>query len=244
MNEVGHNKPPSMIEVCDQVAGDLNGWLAEHPVILTEDEVRDAKLLLDRSKLGLKDLEDERDKKVRPLNEQVKTINDEYRPTKGIVSTLNEELGKRIEAYILAEEAKRIAEAREAARRAAEAEAAARAAERAEQEALDARNTGELGIDIKTATTTADTAFREYERAERAAQVAEKATHVKVGGGFSRATSLRKVKVYNITDAAAALHAIGVTDDIRDAIVKGAKAYHEEHGEIPPGILMHEERKI
>jgi len=249
----GHNNPPTMIQVCDSVAEDISGWLAEHPIIQGEDEAKEAKLHLDRGKLSLKDMEDERDKAVRPLNEQVKAINEAYRPTKIIIGKIIEEVGKRIESFIQTEERKRIAAAQEAARLAAEAEARAREAERNACEAIDSANVGELGVDIKSATVASDAAIREAERAARAAQIAAKESRVKVSGGFSRATSLRKVKRYligimgeedHMKAAIKALTAVGLTKDISEAITKAAKDYHEEYGEIPPGIIVYEERKI
>lgn len=247
MNEreaIGGNNPPSMIAVCDSVAEDISAWLAEHPVITTETMAKDAKLQLDRGKLSLKDMEDERDKAVRPLNERVKFINECYRPTKVILSKIIEEIGARVTAFIQAEEAKRIAAAREAARIAAEADAKAREAERLERDARDSANAGELGINLSEVSRDAGVLAKEADRAARAAAIAERETQVKVTGGFSRATSLRKVKTYHIVDGLAAIRALYPTDDIKAAILKAAKDYHAEYGEVPPGIEMREERKI
>jgi len=244
MGEVGHNNPPTMIQVCDSVAEDISGWLAEHPVIDSEADAKEAKLHLDRGKLSLKDMEDERDKAVRPLNEQVKAINEAYRPTKIILSRIIEEIRNRLTTFLEAEERKRIEAAREAARIAAEAERKAREAIAAEEDAFESASTGELGLDAKAAVVEADNAIRDAERAARAAQIAEKETQVKVTGGFSRAASLRSVTTYHIEDAKAALHAIGLTDDIEAAILKGAREYHKEWGEPPPGIVVRQERKI
>lgn len=242
-----------MIAVCDQVAEDISAWLAEHPVITTETMAKAAKLHLDRGKLSLKDMEDERDKAVRPLNEQVKVINEAYRPTRILLNRILEEASGRIAAFIHAEEEKRQAAARDAARLAREAEARALEAEGREREATESASVGELGVDLKAAAVEAGAAVREAERAARAAQIAERETKVKVAGGFSRAASLRKVKKYLIgtageedlmKSAVAALRAVGLTEEISEAITKAAKVYHEEYGEIPPGIIVYEERKI
>ena len=244
MNEIGHNNPPTQIALCDQVAEDISGWLAEHPDFTTEEDARQAKLHLDRGKLGLKDLEDERDKAVRPLNEEVKAINESYRPTKTIIGALLDEIGKRIKAYLLAEEQKRIKAAQEAARIAAEAEAKAREAERLERDALAQSETGELGVDLKARTMVADATFSEYQKAERQAQIAEKETHVKLGGGFSRAASLRSVEVLIVSNAVEAIQSLGLTDDIRDGILKSARAYRKLFGDLPDGVEAEMERKI
>ena len=243
-NEIGHNQPPSQLVLCNKTAEDISAWLANHPVILTEEEAKEAKLYLDRGKLGLKDMNDERDKAVRPLNEQVNAINESYRPTKVLLSRIVEEVGKRITSFIFAEEAKRIKAANEAARLAREAEERAKAAEIAEREARDNASVGELGIDLKSATAEADSAFREYEKAERAAQIAEKETNVKVTGGFSRAASLRTTTTYRIKDLQEAFKALGGAQDVQEGILKAAKAYHKFYKKLPPGIEIETERKV
>lgn len=79
MSNIGDNNPPDMAATAIDVAKNISAWMSENPVIQTEDSARDAKVWLDRGKLCVKDLEDERDGKVRPLNEQVQGINAYYR---------------------------------------------------------------------------------------------------------------------------------------------------------------------
>lgn len=76
MHEIGHNLPPGMIDTAGEVTASLGKWLEDHPVIEGEDDAREAKVLVDRTKLCVKDLEAEREGKVKPLNLQVAKIND------------------------------------------------------------------------------------------------------------------------------------------------------------------------
>src|SRR5689334_5178297 len=149
------NNPPDMTVTLGEVVSQLNSWMADHPVISTEDEARDAKVLIDRAKLGIKDLEDERDKKVRPLNNKVAEINAYYRPARTLTEKVLNELTRRVTDFIAKEEAKRIKIAEEARKAAAEAEQLARAAEAREAEAKDDAQHG-AEVDIAMAARDAD----------------------------------------------------------------------------------------
>ena len=215
---------------------DLSDWMAEHPVVQSMEEAREAKVYIDRGKLCIKDLEDERDGKVRPLNEQVKEINATYKAPKEALSTVVNLLADRIAEFLAAERERREEAAREAARIAQEAEQRAREAERLEQEAVESANTGELGVDVASHVLAADESFKDFERASRKAALAEKETHVKVSGGFSRAISLRQKETLIVTNPVVALNEIGMTEDIREAIVKSARAYRKLRGRLPAGV--------
>lgn len=234
--DIGHNQPPGMIDTAAETAKDISRWMAEMPVIETEEAARDAKLLLDRGKLCIKDLEDERDGKVRPLNEQVKEINEAYKGPRTSLQTIVNILGERIVSFIRVEEQRRLAAANEAARLAAEAEERAREAERLEQDALASANSGELGVDVAAHVDAANSAFRDFEKADRAAAIAEKETHVKIGGGFSRAVSLKQKETLIVMNPVVALNEIGLTEDIREAIIKSARAYRKLRGRLPGGV--------
>ena len=67
MSVVGHNQPPDMTVSADETMKNLSNWMSEHPVIEDEDTAREAKVYIDRAKLCVKDLEDERDKKAHLL---------------------------------------------------------------------------------------------------------------------------------------------------------------------------------
>jgi len=237
MNEIGlgHNRP-DMVSTAKETMQDISNWMSENPVIQDMETARSAKVFIDRGKLAIKDLEDERDGKVRPLNEKVAEINASYKAPKTALQAVLFELNTRTTRFIREEERKREEAAREAARIAQEAEWKAREAERLEREALESAKAGELGVDIGAHTVVADEAFREFEKAGRAAQIAERETHVKIAGGFSRAISLRQKETLIVVDASAALVELGLTEDIREAILKSARAYRKLRGKLPAGV--------
>src|SRR5512143_4346164 len=107
-----------MTATAGETAKDLSDWMAENPVIETEDQAREAKVYIDREKLCIQDLEAERDGKVRPLNEEVKKINEYYRSPRELVGKVLGELSKRIRDYIQQEEQIRATAAAEAKRKA------------------------------------------------------------------------------------------------------------------------------
>lgn len=237
----GHNNPPGMIDTAGDVTSQLNIWMTDNPVIETEDKAHDAKILIDRAKLCFKDLDDERTKRVRPLNLQVDEINASYRAPRGILLRVTQELLNRVTSYLGKEEAKRIKAAEEARKKAEEAEQAARDAEAREAERLDdARHGAE--VDVAAAAKDADEAYQEYRVADRAALRAERESKVRVGGGFSRSLSLRNKETLVVTDHIAAIEAIGLNLDLVGSIIKSARAYRTIHGKLPPGIESKIER--
>ena len=239
----GHNNPPSQIETAKETMGALSDWMKECPSIDTEEAAREAKLLVDRGKLAIADLEAERDAKVRPLNEKVKEINAAYRPSREQLTTVVDALSRRLTDYLRQIEQERI-EAAQRAREAAEAaEKAAHEAEGREQEALAAGDSGELGVDVAAAVTEADQAFAGYKKAEREAQRAEReAENVRIGGGFRRSLSLREKETLVVVDGMKAILRIGITDGITEAIIKDARAYRKLHGHLPDGVQSVKER--
>ncbi len=242
--EIGGNNPPGMIEAINDTASDLNEWMKENPVIQSEEAAREAKLLLDRARLCVKDMEDERDGKVRPLNEQVKKINETYRGPRELMEVVGRELGNRLAAFIRSEEKKREEAAQEAQKRAAEAERIAREAERLEREAIGSADSGELGVDVKAAVVAADDSFKDFQRAAREAALAERETRVKVGGGFGRALGLRTQKTLLVLDCVKAVTELGMTGPIEEAVIKSARAFHKLHRRYPQGVVVDEERGL
>ena len=244
MSNIGDNNPPDMAATAIDVAKNISAWMSENPVIQTEDSARDAKVWLDRGKLCVKDLEDERDGKVRPLNEQVQGINAYYRHPRETLQKILQEISQRISSYIREEERKRVAAAAEARRIAEEAERRAREAEAAEQEALRSASAGELGLDIASHVVAADDAFHEAQVAARQAALAERESHVKIGGGLSRAVSLKQKETLILDNPIAAIKAIGMTDGIRNAILSAARAYRKLNNKLPSGISVKIEETI
>lgn len=241
MSEIGHNRPPSQIETVVEVTDSLNCWLRDHPVIQDEASARDAKLLIDRAKLGGKDLDDERTKQVKPLNDQVAEINERYRQPRDLLKKVTDELLRRVVDFIAREEAIRIKAAEEARQKAETAERLAREAEAREQEVKDDAAQGAV-VDVLEASQDADSAFSEYRLLDRQRALAERQSKVRIGGGFGRALSLRAKETLTVTDACAAITTLGVTPDITAAIIKAARSYRTITGELPPGIESTTER--
>jgi hypothetical protein len=241
LNIQGHNNPPGMIETAGSLTKSLNDWLTDHPVVEDENMARDAKVLLDRGRLGLKDLEEERTKKVRPLNEQVEEINASYRPSRSILQKVLDELRLRTVDFIAKEEAKRIKIAEEDRQRAELARSAALEAEQREQDIIDDAKAGAI-VDVAGASEDADRLYAEYRLADRGAARSDKEIKVRIGGGISRPLSLRNKETLTITDACSAITAIGMSIDLHLVITRAAKAYRTIHGKLPPGIESKTER--
>ena len=58
------------------------------------------------------------------------------------------------------------------------------------------------------------------------------------------AISMHTRKVLVVTDAVAAVTAMGLTDKLRLAIVQSAKDFREAHGELPAGVTETNERSM
>lgn len=244
----GDNKPPDMVATVQETMKAVSDWLAEHPVIEGFDDAKEAKVMLDRGKLAIKDMEDERTFRVSPLNRQVSDINDYYRAPREQLTRVLQFMNVRLTEYISREEKKRAIEAEKARLKLEEAERIAREAEEKERKAKEEAEQGVLGVDIRDKVVEADKAFSDYEKAQRAAALAEKETHVKVAGGFTRAIGLRTETILEVTDAVKAVRAItkqgGISAAINEAIIKTAKAYKVLTGEYPPGVKAKIERKV
>jgi len=240
----GDNAPPDMTVTALETMKALSDWMAEHPVIDGHDAAKEAKVLLDRGKLCIKDLDDERRGKVDPLNKQVAEVNGHYRAPREQLEKVLQVINIRLTAYIYEEERRRFAAAAEAQLKLEEAERVAREAEAKEREAKEAAEQGELGVDIAGKVGDANAAFSAFERAQRAAAVAEKDTKVKVTGGFTRAVALRTETVLSVTDPVKAVKALMPNAFITEAIIKAARAYHKLKDKYPPGIEAKTERKL
>lgn len=248
---IGGNNPPSPIDHAGTVIEEINSWLGDNPVIESEEQARSAKPLLDRAKAALEEIEKDRDGKVRPLNEQVKAINDEYKaihntdPKKpGRFDRIVIELKARVAAFMLKEEQRRQRAAEEARRIAEEAERIAREKEQAEREALKNAAAGELDVNVAAVTTEADEAFSSFERQSRFADRAERDSKVKIGGGFGRTATLRTVETLHLDSYGKAIKAIGPHPKIEEAILAVAREYRKEHGALPEGVRATTERKL
>lgn len=232
------------IDTARAVYRSLSAYLKDNPVIQSHDEAKGAANLIEQGRRTLGEMEDERTSLVKPLNERVKEINDDYRGPRGFVEKVIDEIKRRLTAFAAAEEARRQAAAEEARRVAAEAERIAREAEAREREAKELANVGECDVDVASAIVEADKAFAQFKRTERTADRIESQIPVRLAGGFGRAVSMRKSETLLVEDAHAALAAMGLTDGIRDAILSSARAYRKLRGQLPAGVAAETERKF
>jgi hypothetical protein len=241
---IGTNNPPSAIDFAKESTTALSDWMKDRPVIETDDDARAAKLLVDRAKSSLESMETERDGLVRPLNEQVKSINDRYRTPRALLEKVRNSLVDRLTAYAKRVEQERLRKAEEA-RRAAEAAAqAALEAERRAQEAHDDAAQGVCDVDLGQVAQEAERACSDLGRASRELARAERNTKVRVGGGFGRVMTLRDKEILTVTDWKAAIKEIGLTDRIAEAILTEARTFRNSMGDLPSGISQTFERSL
>lgn len=248
---IGDNNPPSPIDFARDTIAELGHWMADHPVVQTDEDARAAKLLIDRAKTALEAVETDRDGKVRPLNAEVNRINAEYKAMHnidakkpGTFDKVFAELKRRVETFLLAEEYKRQQAARQAAEAARKAEDAAREAEARERDAIENARAGEIGVNIAIAVEDAETAFKAFEQAERVAEIAHVDTRFKIGGGFQKPIGLRTKRVLSLIDLDAAIKDIGLTEGIREAVLSSARDFKKLRGVYPKGVVEVEERVL
>jgi hypothetical protein len=241
---IGTNNPPSAIDFAKESTTALSDWMKDRPVIETDDDARAAKLLVDRAKSSLESMETERDGLVRPLNEQVKSINDRYRSPRTLLEKVRNSLVDRLTAHAKRVEQERLRKAEEA-RRAAEAAAqTALEAERREQAAREEAKQGVCDVDIGEIAAETDQAVAALGKAARDVQRAERDTKVRVGGGFGRVMTLRDKEILTVTDWKAAIKEIGLTDRIAEAILTEARTFRNSMGDLPSGISQTFERSL
>lgn len=252
----GDNRPPSLIELARETYRGLSAWLADHPVIASHDEAKEAGKWIESVGMSIDELDAERRSKVDPLNAEVKAINDSYRPVReafidekqrdpekkrGLLDILK----LRLTRFSRAEEQRK---AEEAERLRLEAEAAKKAALEAEWAEEDAKAEADLGIcdvDVGSAIESADAAFKDFVVADRHAARAERAIPTRIASAYGgRALTMRNKETLILDDAAAALAAIGVTEKIREAIISGARDYRKLNGALPDGVRSEKERRL
>jgi hypothetical protein len=246
---ISHNHPPApIIETAIERARAsfhaLNDWLRGRSKILDQDMATNAKALVDRANGSLRSMEEERDARVRPLNEQVRAINASYKPARTQLEGVRDSLVDHLTDYAKRLEAERLAIA-EAARKEAQAAAeAAIEAERLANEAYDDAGQGVCDIDLDHFAEQADRSISAMALAARVAQRAQRDTKVRIGGGFDRVMTLKTKEILTVTDWKAAIDEMGLTDGIADAILTAARAYRKAFGDLPAGITVTNERSL
>lgn len=241
------NRPPGPIEGAKEAMTELSAWIREHPVIQSPAEAKDGGAYVERTRIALAEMEEERKVKVDPLNKQLTAINTAYRVVREPLEKLLKELRRRLTDYAAAIEAARIAEAERLRREAEAKERLAREAEAKEQDAIACADVGECA-DVGGAIEEANASFAQFQKADRAAAIAERNVPVRIGSVMgNKALSMRttrKLVVLDVVAAAKAVIAIGLTDKIRLAILQSAKDFEDAHGELPEGVIETFERSM
>jgi hypothetical protein len=241
---IGDNDPPSPLDYAEEAMRDLNEFLTNTPVIQTAEQAKAGALWVERTRKTIGDVEDERKREVGPLNEKVKRINENYRavrdPLDGVLSVLRE----RLTDFAAREEAKRLKAAEEARKLAEAAEMEARRAEEAERETKQSATFGEI-VNVAAAIKEADSTFATFAQLDRAAQLAERDTHLRLPSQLGgKALGLRTIEQLVLLDPIAALNEIGVTEKIQDAILSAARSYRKLRGRLPAGVSAETTRSI
>lgn len=200
---------------------------------VTADNAGDARDLIARTQALGKKVEGARKEAKQPHMDAAKAVDAEFKPLKEALDDLVAAIKRPLQAYLVAEEK----------RRQAEAEAARKAAEEAAAFAEDAS----ADDDAELAAKAAEFAKRRQEKAEQATALAENRTKVESKAGLSRAASLRTYRYAEITDALAAAAHYANHPDVLDAIQKVANAEIRAAKGAPvtiPGVTVREEQRI
>jgi hypothetical protein len=244
MPAIGHNNPPSPLEYINEAIIDLAKFLLDTPVITDPVQAAEAGLLAERCRKTLQDVEDARKALTGPLNEKVKTINERFKSARSPLETVVAELRIRLTDYAAREEARRIRIAEDQRLAAEAAEMEARRAEEAERAAKANATQGEI-VDVANACIAADQAFSRFEKADRAAAVAERDTHVRIPSQLGgKALSMRTREVLTVDNALKAISEIGSNEKINEAILVAAREYRRTYGRLPAGISSATTRSI
>ena len=244
---VGHNRPPGPLDSAKDALAELNGFLTEMPSVQTPQDAKQAAAFIERTRIALASMEDERKTKVGPLNEQLKKINEFYRAVREPLEKVFAELKRRYNAWDAEEKRKRDAVEAEAAAERLRAAAAARQAAQAADEAIAEAEQG-VCVDAGSAIANAHALARAAGKAERAAAVAKRDSKVRVAsimGNKAIAARERPVpSVANIDDACKVIRAIGLTPEIEAVLCTAARKYERAFDEWPPGITVTIERGV
>ncbi len=236
MRGIGDNSPPSPINSAKEAMAELSVFLKDTPVIANHADAKNGAAYVERTRLTLSEMETERKGLVDPINTRLNAINLTYRVIREPLEKVLKELKRRLTDFASAEEAKRIAAAQAAQAAAQAAEQAARDAEAAEREAIQNAAQGEC-TDAGQAIAEADSRFADFQKAQRAAAIAQRDVPVRLGsimGG--KAVSMHSRPVLVITDLHKAIKALGLTPKIKEAILSSSRDYQNEYNELPPGI--------
>lgn len=239
-----HNNPPSPIDSAKEAMAELSKFAEDNPVIQDFPQAKLYAAYIERTRVALAAMEDERKPQADPLNAKLEAINKPYRIVRQPLEKLYEIVKARLSKYNNAVEAARLKEAQRLREAAEAAERAARAAEAEEAAAIAGAEVGEI-TDVGGAIIEADGAFKDFRKADRAAATAERNVPVRIASIMgNKSLSMRTSEVFIVEDACAALTAMGCSDDLKRQIIKDAKRYREATGELPDGIRSEFQRSL
>lgn len=207
---------------------------AEKVEVVTADNAQDVRDLIARAQATTKKVEAARKEAKQPHLDAGKAVDAEFKPHRETLDSVVAALKEPLQAYLVAEEK----------RRQAEAEAARKAAEEAAAFAEDAQGEDE---DPELAAKAAEFARKREERAAQAEALAENGARVESGSGLARAASLRTYRYAELTDAKAAAAHYSSHPDVLAAIEKVANAEIRAAKGAPvsiPGVAVREEQRV
>jgi hypothetical protein len=247
---IGGNNPPieTKLDFATTAMKLMTAYLNDTPVIEDGKAAEAAKVQVEMARGCLAEMEAERDKKVRPLNERVAEINGIYKAVSEPFKRVLDQVRKRLTDYALLVEQERQRVADEARRKADALIAAAREKERLEREAIDNAKQGEIDARVAESIVEADAAFALAQKANRQANVAARdADHVRIGGGNGRSLGMRTTTTLTLDDPVAAIQAMGgkVSEKTAEAILSDARAWRKLNDQRwPAGVTAVETRGI
>lgn len=237
MSEIGHNRPPSLLESIALTKAAIGEYLTNHPVIVSEQDALEAKPMLDRGTSAWAELDEERKKLGKPHRDQIDRINAAYKEQLDPLERAVQILKSRISDYLRKLQAERDRLANEKAAAARKAMNDAREADMRWAETAEAAGAGEL-VDVVAAAEEADHVMKAADKLAREAdRAARDAENVRIGGGFKRAVGLRTTETLTVNDPGKALLAMGLTPKILDALISSARDYRRLRGTLPDGVI-------
>jgi hypothetical protein len=241
---IGANGPPSPIDSAKEAMAELSTFTENNPVIQDFDDAKQYAAWIERTRVALQAMEDERKPIVDPLNAELERINKPYRLVRQPLEKLYELAKARLTKYNNAVEQARLREAQRLREEAERQEREAREAEAREQEAILNAEQGECA-DVGGAIADADQAFKDFQKADRAAATAERNVPVRIASVMGgKAMSMRTTEVFIVEDACAAIAIMGCSPDLQKQIIKDAKRFREATGELPDGVKSEYQRSL
>jgi len=241
---IGANGPPSPIDSAKEAMTELSAFTENNPVIQDFDDAKQYAAWIERTRVALQAMEDERKPIVDPLNAELERINKPYRLVRQPLEKLYELAKARLTKYNNAVEQARLREAQRLREEAERQEREVREAEAREQEAILNAEQGECA-DVGGAIADADQAFKGFQKADRAAATAERNVPVRIASVMgNKAMSMRTTEVFIVEDACAAIAIMGCSPDLQKQIIKDAKRFREATGELPDGVKSEYQRSL